>query len=425
MPIQFQCSGCDYLIEVGTEFVGRKARCPQCRTISMIPSPAIPTVVPLEAITETPSKRTIPPLPQQSRQTGSRQKTKADLAPERSIVFSTVLVIFAVAGSGVLACGAVGCLVGLMKMTARAPQPIAAMPPVVIKQPAPAEWKAPPQEDINRPLEIPDPPREEKQPTEVPILDPPREEKKPVEDPIVFHDSPPPPPGGPRATEDRGQPLKSYNEEYVVPANMLRELPDWFPRKVALPAALKNQLEPNRHEGILAPGSPLWQKLEEKVQARAFRKSGLVSGKSGMIYVEDFPAKGGLLIGFFAAKTGYVPYVQPIFLTRDGEVAGRAYGYPTSNAVCFKAKSGYAVGGMYVHSGDLFNGLALTYMKIEETKLNRADWYQSEWVGAEGGYSGVVGHDGAFIVGVHSKLLEYNYITPRGAMTTIGSISLR
>jgi hypothetical protein len=80
---------------------------------------------------------------------------------------------------------------------------------------------------------------------------------------------------------------------------------------------------------------------------------------------------------------------------------------------------------MYVHAGDLLGAVALTYMKVEEKGLNRDLWYQSEWIGQDGGGSAILGHNGAFIVGVHSKLLDHDYITRKGGMTTLGAISLR
>jgi hypothetical protein len=64
-------------------------------------------------------------------------------------------------------------------------------------------------------------------------------------------------------------------------------------------------------------------------------------------------------------------------------------------------------------------------MRVRETGLGRDDWYQSGWVGADGGTAGVIGHDGSFIVGIHGKVLSHDYITPRGGMTTVGSIALR
>jgi hypothetical protein len=239
--------------------------------------------------------------------------------------------------------------------------------------------------------------------------------------------SPPPfPPGGPVATGSRGEAPGLYTTEYVPTPDMTLTLPQWFhERPVDLPPDLQNQLQPNRHQGLLAPESSFWTNLGRQVRAREFRKSGLIPRSSGKIYVEDYPAEGGLLIGFFLAKDGFVPYVQPIYLTRDREVVGRAYGKPTANAVCFKAKPGYSVGGMYVHSGDLLNAVALTYQRVTPTGLDRNDWYQSGWVGSEGGTAGIVGHDGSFIVGVHGKVLDFDYITPRGGMTTIGTIALR
>src|SRR5262249_26660316 len=214
--------------------------------------------------------------------------------------------------------------------------------------------------------------------------------------------------------------------EFVPDPNLTTTLPPWFQQQQAdLPPNLQGQLQPNTQEGLLAPDSAFWTDLERRVRARSFHRSGLVAGTKGQIHVEDYPTAGGLLFGFFAAKDGFAPYFQPIYLTRNGEVAGRAYGRARGDVVCYKARPGYAVGGMYVHAGELFNGVAVTFMKVNRQGLDRSDWYQSGWVGATGGKAAAVGHDGRFIVGVHGKLLASEYFSPRGAMTTVGSISLR
>ncbi len=37
--IEFRCPQCDKLLRVGATYAGKEARCPQCGTVSTIPSP--------------------------------------------------------------------------------------------------------------------------------------------------------------------------------------------------------------------------------------------------------------------------------------------------------------------------------------------------------------------------------------------------
>jgi phage FluMu protein Com len=57
MPIQFRCSKCGKLLRTGDDTAGRQAQCPECGTISTVPSSApppgsaVPPPVPLEGST--------------------------------------------------------------------------------------------------------------------------------------------------------------------------------------------------------------------------------------------------------------------------------------------------------------------------------------------------------------------------------------
>jgi hypothetical protein len=241
---------------------------------------------------------------------------------------------------------------------------------------------------------------------------------------VRIPDPPTPNAGGPRATDNQKMPYPVLRG-MTFPPDAKRGLPDWFvARNVVFPVDLSDYFRENKYTGLVAPNSPLWDTLAEGMRNQRFRLSGLVGGNGGKIFLGDLPNDGGLLIGFLASKDRFFPYLQPIYLTRNGEQLGRAYGTPTRNIVCYKAKPGYAVGGMFVHAGDLLNGLSLTYMKVEESGLNTSDWYQSGWVGTDGGFSAIVGHEGLFVVGIHGRMLENDYIAPKSSLTTVGTVSL-
>jgi hypothetical protein len=265
--------------------------------------------------------------------------------------------------------------------------------------PNPPPWKPP--------LNPPPPPEDLPRVKNVALGSPTRKDVMPYPPPIPF--------GAPRAPdkESRAGPL-DQNTKLSLPPGQRMHASNVF-KNANLPAGIAKQLQPNQHDGILAAKSSFWSRLEDNVRQRRFVRSALVTGRLGNAYADEWAEPGGLLIGFFASPQG--PFLQPIYLTRSGEVVGGAYGNCPNEVLCFKAKAGYAVGGLHIHSGDVFEALSVTYMKVEETGLSRSNWYQSQWMGRDGGTAGFVGHQGHFIVGVQLRLRDTN-------MTTLGAIFL-
>ncbi len=122
-------------------------------------------------------------------------------------------------------------------------------------------------------------------------------------------------------------------------------------------------------------------------------------------FVDRAPEKG-LLIGFEIGLGQFldvdvVTAIRPIYRADKKEVLGKQYGTILNEAVAVKAKEGYAVGGMTVRSGLFINGFSLTFMRVQDGKLDPKGSYESDWTGDKtGGSEKPRQGDGAPVVGI-------------------------
>ena len=95
--------------------------------------------------------------------------------------------------------------------------------------------------------------------------------------------------------------------------------------------------------------------------------------------------------------------VRPIYLTANGITDG-ANTYPATPAhpvgsARVEARAGYAVGGIKGNG----RGFKIVFMRIEGTRLNPTDRYESEWLGGQGGEETLLGGDGRPVVGIFGQ----------------------
>jgi hypothetical protein len=196
------------------------------------------------------------------------------------------------------------------------------------------------------------------------------------------------------------------------------------PREEVQQFIAKN-LGPNDRDGALAPNGPLWAKVRQVVEKRQFRQIG--PDAAGQQRFEDTLPGGGVLVGFFLADDGdgHVAYLQPIYLTAQGEKTGRAYGEVLTRPVqCFKAKAGYAVGAINTRTGAILDALAVQFDRVQGEKLNGADAYASPWVGGQGGGPNAYASNGPLVVGIYGTLNEGGFITPAGSPSAVGLLTM-
>ena len=105
------------------------------------------------------------------------------------------------------------------------------------------------------------------------------------------------------------------------------------------------------------------------------------------------------------ANSDVVAAVRPIFLTAKGaEVLGRQHGGDTSRLQRVKAKPGYAVGAITAKAAVAVDGFSVTFMRIDNDRLDPKEAYESEWMGGKGnGPQTRLGGDGALVVGIVGK----------------------
>ncbi|MBN9121669.1 MAG: hypothetical protein J0I06_21415 [Planctomycetes bacterium] len=124
-------------------------------------------------------------------------------------------------------------------------------------------------------------------------------------------------------------------------------------------------------------------------------------------YRENGPS-GGVLIGFNYGlrkvnNHDVVGYLQPIYMTPNGEKLGGAYGRAPAKPLVAKAKSGYAVGSLQITGGGLLESYTITFMRIQGKTLNPADKYDSPSMGREMAFGGRTVGDGRPVIGLHGK----------------------
>jgi hypothetical protein len=153
----------------------------------------------------------------------------------------------------------------------------------------------------------------------------------------------------------------------------------------------------------------LWASLRSAVRTNALEELREVGGAFGNKPYRDLPPDGALLVGFHYslgnAFGGDVVFaLQPIYLTATGERVGAMLGKPRGKPLTLKAKTGYALGSMKVRGGGMWEGFAITFMRIDGKGLKPSDSYETPWVGRKGDqFSPEIG-DGRPVVGIHGKL---------------------
>jgi hypothetical protein len=123
----------------------------------------------------------------------------------------------------------------------------------------------------------------------------------------------------------------------------------------------------------------------------------------------DVCQEGGYLAGFKVGRGTWFQFsvlgsLQPIFATMHGTRPGERRGGSGGQEVV--ARDGYAVGGLYVRSGEVVNAIQIIFMRInpDGLTLNPQDFYVTDWLGGEGGGKGrEISARGRLVVGVTGK----------------------
>jgi S1-C subfamily serine protease len=133
-----------------------------------------------------------------------------------------------------------------------------------------------------------------------------------------------------------------------------------------------------------------------------------IQGGGGDPEFKDLALEGGLLVGLEVGLGKFfdkdvVRSVRAVYRVGDKESLGEQRGTDTSNVVKVIAKPGYAVGSIMIKTGLGVDGLSVTFMKVNDRKLDPKDSYESEWLGIKGPGTVKIGGDGTTVIGILGK----------------------
>ena len=134
----------------------------------------------------------------------------------------------------------------------------------------------------------------------------------------------------------------------------------------------------------------------------------------------DAPKDGGVLVGLrFGGTATHIEYLQPIYRNATREFNGNAFGRPILPLGVLKAKDGYAIGSIVVHStGRTLYGLEPTFVKLKDATLDPSDSYKAGLIGST--FNGETVGDGTSpIIGIHGRVS-----TGTTAVVTFGVFTL-
>jgi hypothetical protein len=89
-------------------------------------------------------------------------------------------------------------------------------------------------------------------------------------------------------------------------------------------------------------------------------------------------------------------------MTSNGEKFGKWQGQPPATPITVKAKDGYVVSGMTIHTALAIHGFTLTFARLGKKGIDLDDTYNGKPVGGEGDHHRLetIGGKGALFIGI-------------------------
>jgi len=139
--------------------------------------------------------------------------------------------------------------------------------------------------------------------------------------------------------------------------------------------------------------------------ADGLRSTAIFGGRGGGAY-RDCGGTDARLVGLQTTIINWsghiiIRSVQPLYRV-DGEIReGAVHGHQNRQRTRVLAKPGYAVGGLLVRTGHRVDGFAIVFMRVDQDRLDPADFYVGPWQGGHGGGGArLLGGAGLNIVGI-------------------------
>ena len=166
-----------------------------------------------------------------------------------------------------------------------------------------------------------------------------------------------------------------------------------------------------------------WIANRQAITNGLVKKWDFVGGSPAMKDFEFIPKDGTIF-----RSASRIPSPEPMLrkgcsrsFCRRGEIKGTSYGGSKSTDVLkvTKAKSGYAIGAIYVRANPQSRLLAFKpiYMKIVDKGLDPNKRYIGPQIGAEACDAQLLGGDGNFIIGIRGKITIDNKVGTLSIMT--------
>jgi len=171
--------------------------------------------------------------------------------------------------------------------------------------------------------------------------------------------------------------------------------------------------------GATPPVVSIYAKALNAVKNREINKPH-PEGPQNDIPWMDVPEPGGIMVGLdvgLSRDGDFIQALQGVYATQRAEVRGKPVGMPTPRIINIRAKPGFAIGAITVHSNWRIDGLSVTFMQISGDRLISEQSYTSDYCGRRQDEAKEMSGGGEPIIGLHGHISEHGRLASLGLVT--------
>lgn len=150
--------------------------------------------------------------------------------------------------------------------------------------------------------------------------------------------------------------------------------------------------------------------IEEALQKGLDKNSDIV-GQAGGAMFREVHADGAMVVAFrigvksVGGDDEAIIALQPIYMTRFGEVEGNWIGKRPMQPLPFQAPPNYVVKSIQIRTSTRIEALSITFVKYNDSGLERNDLHTSIWRGNKNaGQPATINSDDRVVIGVCGRL---------------------